>query len=361
MYSLNHITTNARYLARTLAAKPVFALRMVRNYAKAFCKPNRPPLRFVDIAVTYSCNMRCKHCSSTILKKPGQQELTVAQYREIARKLRRAGMLVVNFTGGEPLVRDDLLEIIRVFQPEKLLVAIQTNAKGVTETRLKELKQAGVDSLGISIDGPSPETHDVFRNSPGAFDQAIAALEMGSRMGFNLGISYCLTRQNLHSRERQEMVALSRKYNALLNYNLAVPIGFWRGKFENLLLAEDRKVIDAMIREHPHTKTDFETNYFRKGCGAIKEKLYVTAYGEVMPCPFIQVSFGDLLKDEVSEIRQRAFAYGYFQNYAPECLAAQNLDFIKKTLCYQNESVGISMPVGHENAFIADEMKTSAD
>ncbi len=351
MYSLKHIAVNSAYLCRPLLKKPVFAMRLARNYLLAARSPKRPPLRFVDIAITYNCNMRCTHCSSTVLKRKGTSPLTVDQFKIIARKLIKAGVLVVNFTGGEPFTRPDLIEIIKCFDPKKLLIAIQTNGYDVTEEKLKELKKVGVDSIGISIDGPSAETHDPFRNSPGAFEHAMKVLEMGTSIGFNMGISYCLTHENLYSTEREEIVKLSKKYKALLNYNLAVPIGFWRGCTDSLITDQDRVFLNNLVNEYPRSKTDFETNYFRRGCGAIKEKLYVTAYGDVMPCPFIQVSFGNLLTDHVEDIRSRALKYRYFSEYHPRCIAAQDLGFINNTICYSQEAKDMKMPLHHEIAF----------
>ncbi len=351
-YSLGHIRYNVEYLARVLRHKPLFLARLAGNYLRLpFC-PDRPPLRFVDIAVTYRCNMRCSHCSATCLAQKGRPELTVDQYRLIGARLRRAGALAVNFTGGEPLLRKDILEVIRAFEPEKLLVAVQTNASLLTRERLRDLKRAGVDSLGISIDGPDAETHDSFRNTPGAYEKAVKGLEMASELGFNVGISYCLTHHNLHSDERRGIVALSRRYGTTLNYNLAVPIGFWAGRFDGLLRPEDRRFLLAELERYPASKTDHETNYFRKGCGAIKEKLYVTAYGDVMPCPFIHVGFGNLLDDEVESIRDRALAYRYFRRYTPHCLAAEDMDFIGNVKCYQPGHDGGQAPLPHEQAFV---------
>lgn len=351
-YSIRHMTVNINYLSRVLLRKPQFLLRLARNYTKVALNPQRPPLRLADVAVTYNCTMWCSHCSAREMERKGQQPLTVEQYKTIAGKLLKAGLLVVNFTGGEPLIRKDFFDIIKVFQPNKLLVAVQTNASLMTDAHLRELKRLGVDSISISIDGAEADIHDKFRNFPGAFDKAISVLEAGRMLGFNMGISYCLTHENLYSEDRRKMVELSKKYDALLNYNLAVPIGFWKGKFEGLITSDDRKYLKKILEEYPKSKTDFETNYYKKGCGAIKEKLYVNAYGEVIPCPFIQISFGNLLQDTVAEVRERAFQYRYFNAYAPMCIAAEDRDFIMNTICYSKDAAHLKLPIPHTEAFI---------
>lgn len=350
-YGLGHICANIHYLCRVLRKKPMFFARLMRNYLLLLMKPQRPPLRFADIAVTYDCNMRCTHCSSTSLKRPHQSPLTLDDYVLIAQKLLKAGVLVVNFTGGEPFVRQDLPEIISVFQPHKLLVAIQTNGLLVTEERLSALRELGVDSLGISIDSPDRAVHDTFRNTKGAFDHAVAALGVGAKLGYNVGVSYCLTHSNLHSTEREGIVALAERFGALLNYNLLVPIGFMKGRTDDLLTVEDREYLNHLLRENPRTKTDFETNYYRRGCGAIKEKIYISAYGEVMPCPFIQISFGNILHEDIDTIRRRAFQYSYFSGYPQQCLAAENREFIRTALCYDPAIPDASLPLPYSLAF----------
>ncbi len=77
----------------------------------------------------------------------------------------------------------------------------------------------------------------------------------------------------------------------------------------------------------------------------------MTAYGEVMPCPFIQVGFGNLLEDDVETIRNRALRYVYFQEYVPRCLAAQDLEFIKNVKCYSADEQGLELPVPEAEAF----------
>jgi MoaA/NifB/PqqE/SkfB family radical SAM enzyme len=348
---MHHVRTNIKYLLKPLIEKPKFALRLVRNYIQATINPGRPPIRLVDFAISYKCNMSCEHCSSTPLIDATRQELSLADYSLVGRKLRKAGMLVANITGGEPFVHPQLFDIINVLDPSQLLVAIQTNGIAVTEQKLNEAKKLGVTSIGISIDGPAPNIHDSFRNTVNAFEKALKTLEMASKMGFRVGVSYCLTHEKLYSKEREEMIAICRKFGAILNYNLASPIGFWRGKKEGLISQKDRKFLLQTLKENPDTKTDLETTYFRRGCSAIKEKFYITAYGDVMPCPFIQVSFGNIRTDDIETIRNRAFRYKYFQGYPNHCLAAENKAFIDNTFCYDPDAINLSLPIYHKNAF----------
>lgn len=350
MYSFNHIMTNVKYVLRVLARKPLFFLRLAKNFIKIpFVRGTMMPLRFADIAVTYNCNMCCKHCSSLPLKKD-RPLLSIDDYRKIFDEMAKAGLLVVNFTGGDPFTRKDFFKIIEVMKPKRFLVAVQTNGYAVTREKLEKLKILGVDSINVSIDSHEANEHDSFRNTPKAFEKAIHTLNLAQEMGFNVGISYCLTRQNLYSEGRRKIFELSKEHSAMLNYNLAVPIGFWRGNYDSMLTASDRKYLLELLEKEPNTKTDFETNYYQKGCGAIKEKVYVTAYGDIMPCPFIQINFGNILIDNINSIRRRALKYPYFYKYHARCIAAEDLSFIQNVRCYDPEYNG-ELPIDHHSAF----------
>lgn len=350
-YSHRHFAVNFRFLAKISLKKPVFLSRLVRNYARALANPNRPPIRLVDVALTYDCNMDCIHCSAKGLEQPDQRLLTSKDYKKIAKKLLDAGVLIVNFTGGEPLLRKDLGRIIKCFSPKKTLISISTNGIFLTPEKLDELKTFGVDSINISLDAANPSLHDAIRNSPGSFEKALNAAKTAAKKRFKVNLCYVLTSQNLHTADLDRLITIGNEIGANVHYNLAVPIGAWKTESENLLTPKDRRDLNALMEKFPHSRTDQETNYFRKGCGAIKEKLYITAYGDVMPCPFIQVSFGDILTDSISQIRQNAFLYRYFNKYPPVCLAAEDMEFIKNTRCYGKDAQNRPMPVFHTKAF----------
>ena len=350
-YSAAHIWANVKYLVRVFGRKPLFVPRLARNYIKLAANPNRPPIRFVDVAITYRCNMHCEHCSATEMIQDGRPFLSLDDYRLIAKKLLDAGALVFNFTGGDPFMRDDLYDIITCFQPHKALIAVQTNGLLLTKDRLRDLKRLGVNSINISLDSADPAIHDEFRGTPGAFEHVIQGLQNALAMGFNTGISYTITHDSFGSEDWGRMLELTSDLGTNMFYNLAVPIGFWKGQYDNLLTPEDRKELLKILQKYPHTKTDHESTYIRRGCGAVKEKIYLTAYGDVIPCPFIQVSFGNLLTDEFETIRDRALRYKYFTAYHPVCIAAEDRAFIANTKCYGLDADQMQMPIPYEQAF----------
>ncbi|MFA6449040.1 MAG: radical SAM protein [bacterium] len=334
---------NALFLSRMILHKPVFLMRLAAAYFRVLVL-KQTPLRFMDIAFDYSCNMTCEHCSAVSLKQKDKPQLTAEEYGRIAKTLRREGCLVFHFTGGEPLLRDDLPDVIRAFKPSRCTVSVQTNGQLATHEKLVALKKAGVDIFCVSIDSGIPEEHDAFRRTKGAFDKAMAALDLAASLGFRTSISTCLSHNNLKSEGLMRVIEIAEKKGIWVNFNLAVPAGNWQENTSFLLTPEDRIYMENLMAEHPCCRTDFSSNYFRWGCSAIKEKLYLTAYGDVMPCPFIQISFGNVREEHVSKIRKRGLGVKVFKGYPQICLAAEDREFIAKCECYSNYAGQLPMP-----------------
>jgi len=111
--------------------------------------------------VTYACNLQCKHCYATA-GKPLPDELTTEEALDAIDKFNKLGVTIISFSGGEPLVRKDILELTRYASEKGIYVAIATNGTLITEKKAKEMRKSGVSYLQISLDG-TRETHDAFR------------------------------------------------------------------------------------------------------------------------------------------------------------------------------------------------------
>ena len=115
----------------------------------------------------------------------------------------------------------------------------------------------------------------------------------------------------------------------MLVFALAVSAGRWQDSKDILLTEEDLGHIHELTAESPYIRTDFEANYRHSGCGAVKEILYLTPYGDVLPCPFIHKSLGNAKEESIKEIRDRALENKYFKDYWQKCLAACDKEFME--------------------------------
>jgi MoaA/NifB/PqqE/SkfB family radical SAM enzyme len=130
--------------------------------------------------VTYRCNFRCSFCHYWRDPMGDAPETTLAQFHRGAEKLAEWGTLLVSLAGGEPLIRPDIVEIVRVVG-QYHFPFLTTNGWFATRELAEELFAAGLWGVSISIDYADPRHHDKKRGMPGAFDRALAAVEYFGR------------------------------------------------------------------------------------------------------------------------------------------------------------------------------------
>jgi MoaA/NifB/PqqE/SkfB family radical SAM enzyme len=140
--------------------------------------------------ITGRCNLHCVYCRWK--QERSAAELDTAAVKNMIDQMADAGVLLVSFTGGEPLVRKDMGEIIRYVKGRGLVCKLNTNGT-LVESRLDELR--GLDLLQISVDGP-PQAHDRLRGS-GTSDLAARAVRLARDAGIRVQLITCLTRDNV--------------------------------------------------------------------------------------------------------------------------------------------------------------------
>ncbi|MFH1996305.1 MAG: radical SAM protein, partial [Candidatus Omnitrophota bacterium] len=328
--------------------KPLLIARLVGNFLKIFILGLKP-LRYVDFAVDYRCNLRCEHCFATTLEDNARRVITSDDFRRVANEAMRLGAVNFSFQGGEPTMLPKLSEFIKAASPCKNLISVTTNGTLLNEARVKELKGSGVDILTISLDSGIAQEHDSFRKMPGAFEKALNAARLAIKHGMNVTIGSTVSHQSIRSRGFLELIELTKQMNVLLFVALASPLGRWSKKEEVLLDDDDRKYLRGLLAKFSHVRTDFEANYVHYGCGAVKEILYITPYGDVMPCPFIHISFGNVKEESLGVIRERALRNRYFDKYYKKCIACERGQFMDEILPKVYESD--QLPVSHNKVF----------
>ena len=295
----------------------------------------RPLLRYVDFAVDFPCNLKCEHCFATAFQKSDRKEekLTPEDYRIIAAQCRKLGAISFSFQGGEPfLFLDKLEEFIRVCRPSGSLVSVTTNGTLCTRENVERLKKAGVDIFTISIDSLIPEEHDAFRGVPGSLKKTLQAVELALEAEIRVTIGTTISHQNILSEGLRMVMEFARRKKCLLVFAMAAAAGKWQDRDDLLLTEEDLGLIDTYCRENPYVHTDLEGNYLHYGCGAMKEIIYLTPYGDVLSCPFLHISFGKAPNESIQTIRERGLQNPYLKVYWPRCLAAADQLFREKVL-----------------------------
>jgi len=141
------------------------------------------------LSVTPRCPCRCVHCSADRFVTPGRRELTTDELKSIVEQSVDLGVSNVVFTGGEPLARADLPELVAHVDKTRAHAMIFTSGVLLNEKKVAELAEAGLDSMNVSIDSDQPDVHDELRRVPGAFEKAFAGARLARDAGILTGVS----------------------------------------------------------------------------------------------------------------------------------------------------------------------------
>ncbi|GAB3697969.1 radical SAM/SPASM domain-containing protein [Halorubrum pallidum] len=145
---------------------------------------------------TKRCNLYCEHCYAAADCEGAQNELSTAEGRALIDDLADFGAPVLLFSGGEPLVREDLPELVAHAADRGVRPVLSTNGTLLTRDRARELKRAGLQYAGVSVDG-LPERNDRIRGEEGAFDAAVRGIEACLDVGLKTGLRYTITEHNV--------------------------------------------------------------------------------------------------------------------------------------------------------------------
>lgn len=332
--------------------------RLVMRLAGAVIKSSllgRPPLRYVDFAIDFACNLKCEHCFATVLHQDGRRRMKADDYARVARECMQLGTVNFSFQGGEPLLFKNLPEIITACQPARNVISVTTNGTLLTEKWVATLKEWGVDILTISLDSAHAEEHDRFRGVSGTFEKAMTGIRFALKRGLRVTLGTVVTHQTLQSEGILDLIKLAQELNVLLYFILPVPAGRWANNGEIFLTHDDMAYIDELTYRSPYLRTDFQANLGQYGCGAAKEILYLTPYGDVLTCPFLHISPGNIFEESIAEIRKRALRNPYFAVYHQKCLASTDKEFIKRYLSQTFNAE--KLPLSWEAVFARKEQK----
>ena len=178
--------------------EPSDALRYGRESKKLpshllqFSKDKKP---VVVWNVGQRCNLKCVHCYSQSKDIEYPNELNTKDAKAMLDGLAEYGAPVILFSGGEPLMRKDLMELITYARDKGLRAVISTNGTLITEEKAEELKKFGLSYVGISLDGLR-ETNDKFRGIEGAFDDALQGIRNCQKVGIKVGLRFTINKRN---------------------------------------------------------------------------------------------------------------------------------------------------------------------
>ncbi len=244
------------------------------NKRTDFARPDLSKLDFnknpfiVIWEVTRACNLACKHCRAEAQPEPDPRQLTPEEGKGLIDQIASFGDPLPNlvFTGGDPLMRPDLFELISYGISKGLRVSMTPSATPlVTKDNMRKAKEAGLSRWAFSIDGSNAEIHDAFRQVNGSFDLTIRAIEYLHELGLPIQINSTVSRYNRD--DLDNLAQLVEKLGAVLwSVFFLVPTG--RGKMNDMISPQEHEEVfnwlyDLSLRAPFDIKTTAAQHYRR--------------------------------------------------------------------------------------------------
>lgn len=195
--------------------------------------------------VTQACDLACVHCRASAQPLRNPMELTTEEGKDLIDQIAAMRVPVIVLTGGDPIKRPDLFELIGHARKVAVRISLTPSATPLlTQEIIFRLKEAGLARLAVSMDGASAETHDVFRGMSGSFARTLNAIRWANEAGLPVQINTTFSRRNMAELDEIAQVVESLRIT-LWSVFFLVPTG--RGKLDELLSAEEFERVFARI------------------------------------------------------------------------------------------------------------------
>jgi len=300
-------------------------------------------LRLLFWETTIKCNLTCAHCRRLESDEAAFKDLTTAQAKELISQLAELGkkqpmMPVLVFSGGEPLCRDDLFELVSQAKAAGITPALATNGTLVNATVAKQIRDSGIVRVAVSLDGATAEVHDKLRQLEGSFERALQGIKCLHEEEIPTQINITLTKHN--AGQLEDIYELSKSLGAVaVHIFMLVPVGCGQVLAETDMLSPEQyeqKMLEICrldSRSELQMKVTCGPHYERiirqqglyqarkkkanaggsvpgrtghggasRGCLAGLGVLFVGHQGDVFPCGYLPVKCGNVLKQKLAEI-----------------------------------------------------------
>jgi MoaA/NifB/PqqE/SkfB family radical SAM enzyme len=268
----------------------------------------RPLPVITNFAITPQCPCNCWHCSFSDRSK--KDVLSLEHLKAAISEVQDMGSCVIGLTGGEPLLRNDLEDIIACIDNRSMPVIFTTGYK-LTIGRVRRLKEAGLEIPVISLDHYKAEVHDRGRRKEGMFEYALNAIKMFQEEGFYVAVSFVPDRKLVDNKEEIFKVIDFFHDLAINDMRLTSPIlsGKLTARPEEMLTLENVKTIFEIQKKCTRTPGypgvfayDFFESEKYYGCGAGYNYMFIDSQGNLCPCDFTMMSFGNIMEKPIREI-----------------------------------------------------------
>ncbi|MHC1630850.1 MAG: radical SAM protein [Methanotrichaceae archaeon] len=276
----------------------------------------------LSVAIIRHCPNNCIHCSAP--SRTGDV-LTADQIKRAIDEGLEMGSYMITFDGGEPMLRDDLPNLVGHVDRRAISTSF-TSGYGLTENLARALKQAGLYAVRISIDSPRPEEHDRFRGRSGAFEDALSGIKNALDAGLMTDLFMVVSPFNIDDLEDAYNLAAELGVNELSLYEI-VAVGRWASHFDEILGKGD---VERLVRFHKEKNKSSEGPRVSAfpyllgpemfGCFAGRRWIHIDASGDVLPCAYLPISFGNVKEKSLKEIWKKMGKDKWLKGKPGRCL-----------------------------------------
>ena len=292
----------------------------------------QPPF-MVSYSITTKCNLKCKHCYSDSVGQAAPDELSTEEAFHLIDDLSKWGVGLLVIDGGEPLHREDLLDIVKYASSKGIQTGIGSNGTLIDKVMAKRMVEAGVQSIAISVDGTDAQTHDSFRGVSGAWEQALEGIKACRDVGLPFQFNMVIRKETLLQLDDMLHMAVYHGANAAEFFDLVAVGRAKRECQEQVLSLDERKRVmewlaqaqedcpivirvpacpmyPLLLQERHIQPKHFPVEmlkrvpYYGRGCAAGMPMGYVMVQsnGEVNPCMLLQVKLGNIREQSITSI-----------------------------------------------------------
>lgn len=295
---------------------------MCEYYLKLAYSPEaKSTEHFVPLVLSYNvtreCNMKCSHCYINATDKKLKDELTTQETKALIDQIHQVSSPLLILSGGEPLLRPDIFELIEYGSKKGLKMGLGSNGYLIDDSVAKKLKDSGIATVSISLDSNIPAQHDEFRGVTGAWEKAVNACKVLRKNGVLVQVNTTLTHDNYN--QIDDIMTLAESIG-VENFHLFFLVPTGRGvkltdispqKYEEMITKTFAKVHKHRLNVRPSCAPQFmriaqgmgvDMRQWIRGCIAGLHYCRIYANGEVTPCPYLPIKLGNIKEKSFKEI-----------------------------------------------------------
>jgi MoaA/NifB/PqqE/SkfB family radical SAM enzyme len=320
-----------------LATRKPYVAKKLANITQMEERGEISPI--IRLEKSYLCNFQCTHCSAeyymdrhlekVLHTKENRQLMDMDDVRELSRQADELGLARFVITGGEPLVMKDFDEVVEAIDPDKHYVITDSNGWFLDEKKARHIKSIGVEKVQLSLDSFIEEEHDKFRDKPRSYKRVLRAIDASLEAGLNLILSTVLIKGRAKTQEFHDLCKFATDRNIGLYVSYAKPVGSCTDHPEFVIDKEDADILRELEKEYnvfSHMTPSYGSH---KGCITVKGIITVTSAMEVTPCPYIDLSLGNLRETSLKDVLDRGMRNPWLGPHRPDCLIGEDQQFIE--------------------------------